>query len=328
MLGRFNVGSNYALSGGTTGTGTPINDMIGGNPVTSGNRSGQLSTDTDSLDAILARESPPAASGVIASDGNGLNISDIRQPTAPDTSGLRASGVLSLRGIIDNTAHEILMRGFSQKKGTDVMIRPEVVTRPGQNASIESVTLFPYPDEYEPPQIPNAVGGGDGIVTPATPTNFVYRNLGVSLEVLPQVGPDRRIIEVAVNPVLTDFEGFVNYGTPIVGSSNTTTIDFTAGTIGNSSVFGEITANAILKPLFRVTQGKTAVRVLDGHTIVMGGLIKEIRKEIQDKVPILGDLPLVGRVFKEDSISVEKRAVIIFVNVELTDPAGNPYRDR
>jgi len=45
-------------------------------------------------------------------------------------------------------------------------------------------------------------------------------------------------------------------------------------------------------------------------------------------VPILGDLPLVGRIFKSNGISVEKRAVIIFVNVELSDLAGNPYRDR
>jgi general secretion pathway protein D len=60
----------------------------------------------------------------------------------------------------------------------------------------------------------------------------------------------------------------------------------------------------------------------------MGGLIKEIRKEIHDKIPILGELPLVGRIFQSNGISVEKRAVIIFVNVELTDPAGKPYRDR
>ncbi|MFT6861790.1 MAG: general secretion pathway protein D [Akkermansiaceae bacterium] len=327
-LGKFNLGSNYFLSGGTTGTGTPISDMIGGSPVTSGNRSGQLSSDTDGLDALLARKSPPSASGTSSSDGLGTNVSSINLPAPPDTSGSRASGIISLRGIIDNTAHEILMRGLSQKKGTDVMVRPEVVTRPGQNASIQSVIEFPYPDEFEPPQLPNAVGGTSAIVTPATPTNFKYKNLGVSLEVLPQVGPDRRVIEVAVNPILTDFEGFVNYGTPIVGSSGTTTIDFTTGAIGGNSAFGEITANAILKPLFRVTEGKTAVRILDGQTIVMGGLVQEIRKEIHDKVPFLGDLPLIGRVFQENGMSVEKRAVIFFVNVELTDPAGNPYRDR
>ena len=327
MLGHFNVGESGFLSGGTTGTGSPIGDMIGGNPVTSGNRSGQLSGTTDGLDALLNRVSPPTASGVIANDGVGNSFTDIRQPTTPDDSGTRAPGVISLRGIIDNTGHEILMRGLSQKKGVDLMVRPEVVTRSGQNAVVQSVVEFPYPEDFEPPQIPNQVAGG-GIVTPATPSNFTTRNLGVSLEVLPQVGPNRKIIEVSVNPVVTDFEGFINYGTPIVGSSDTTTIDFVNQTVANRSVFGEITANAILKPLFRTTRGNTSVRVVDGQTVVMGGLIQEIRKEIHDKVPILGDVPVVGRIFQNNGISVEKRAVIIFVNVELTDPAGNPYRDR
>ena len=122
------------------------------------------------------------------------------------------------------------MRGLSQKKGADVMVRPEVVTRSGQNAIVQSVIEFPYPEDFEPPQIPNQVAGG-GIVTPATPTNFTTRNLGVTLEVLPQVGPDRNIIEVSVNPVVTDFEGFVNYGTPIVGSSNTASINFVNQTV-------------------------------------------------------------------------------------------------
>lgn len=329
MLGQFNVGEHGILSGGTTGTGSPIADMVGGRPVTSGNRSGQLLGTTDGLDALLKRVSPPATSGVVSNDGFGNSSANIRLPSTPDTSGTRAPGVISLRGIIDNTAHEVLMRGLSQKKGADVMVRPEVVTRSGQNAVVQSVVEFPYPEEFEPPQIPNQVGGGGTIpVTPATPTNFIYRNLGVSLEVLPQVGPDRKIIEVSVNPVVTDFEGFINYGTPIVGSTDNTTIDFVNQTVATQSVFGEITPNAILKPLFRTTRGNTSVRIVDGQTVVMGGLIQEIRKEIQDKVPILGDLPLVGRIFKSNGISVEKRAVIIFVNVELSDLAGNPYRDR
>ena len=328
MLGEFDVGQFGTLSGGTTGVGTSINDMIPGNPVTSGNRSGDLSGTTDGLDALLARESPPTASGTLNSDGVGNNSSSINLPARTNGGASRASGIVSLRGLIDGTAHEILMRGFAQKKGTDIMVRPEVVTRSGENASIESVLEFPYPEEYEPPEIPNAVGGNDGIVTPATPTNFTVETLGVTLEVLPQVGPDRRIIEVAVNPVIRDFEGFVNYGTPIVGSSNTTTVNLIDNTAATESVFGEITPNAILKPLFRTIRGKTSLRILDGHTIVMGGLVNERRRQINDKVPILGDIPFIGRIFRSDGVFIEKRSVLIFVNVELTDPAGNPYRDR
>ena len=60
----------------------------------------------------------------------------------------------------------------------------------------------------------------------------------------------------------------------------------------------------------------------------MGGQLTEVRQQINDKVPILGDLPLVGRIFRNDSISVEKRSILIFVTVDLMDPAGNLYRNR
>jgi len=328
MLGEFSVGEAYRLSGGVTGTGVPIEDMIGGNPVTSGLRSGDLVNTSDGLDALLAREGPVSASGTINSGVNG-NSSNLNLPT-PGSGGasLRAPGAISLKGVIDNTAHEILMRGLSQKKGTNLMVRPQVMTRPGQNAVVQSILEFRYAEEYEPPQIPNAVGDGATAITPATPTSFVMKELGVSLEVLPEVGPDRQIIEVQVNPIITDFEGFVNYGSPVTGSTTDTTIDFVGGTSSSSTTIGELTRNAILMPLFRTIRGKTAIRIADGHTIVMGGMLQEIRKNVNDKVPILGDLPLVGRVFRNDAVSVEKRSVLIFVNVELLDPAGNPYRKR
>ncbi len=328
MLGEFSVGSNYRLSGGVTGTGVAIEDMIGGNPVSSGLRSGELAGSSDGLDALLAREGPAPVTGTINSGVNGSS-STLNVPTSGGDSGTtRSPGVISLRGVIDNTGHEILMRGLSQKKGTNLMVRPQVMTRPGQNAVVQSILEFRYAEEWEPPQIPNSVGSNDGIITPATPTSFTAKDLGVSLEVLPEVGADRQIIEVQVNPIITDFEGFVNYGSPVTGSTTATTIDFVGGTSSSSSTIGELTKNAILMPLFRTIRGKTAIRIADGQTIVMGGLLQEVRKNVNDKIPILGDLPLIGRAFRNDAVSVEKRSILIFVNVELLDPAGNPYRNR
>ena len=326
ILGELGSGSNGIVSGGTTGTGGVISDVISGNPVTSGLRSGELSSDVSSLDALLTQVPTAGATGTFTNGPTGAT-GTVNQPTVGAVSN-RASGILSLTGLVDGSAHQILLRGLSQKTGADIMVRSEVITLPGQNASIQSGMEFFYPDSYEPPELPNQVGSGNAAVTPAHPTDFVSRNLGVSLEVLPQVGPNREIIEVAVNPVITDFEGFVNYGTPITGSQSTTAVDLVTGTATTTGAFGEITENAILKPLFRTIQGKTSVRILDGQTIVMGGLLTEIRDNINDKVPILGDLPLVGRLFQHDGVSVEKRSILIFITVDLMDPAGNLYRNR
>ena len=327
VLGEFNVGGRGILSGGTVGNGGAITDTITGRPVTAGLRSGELASDS-SLDALLTAVPTAGATGAFTTGATGVTTGTVNLPAPADTTSPRASGTISVRGLIDGTAHEILMRGLSQKTGADIMTRPEVITLPGQNASVESIMEFFYPDSFDPPELPNQVGAGNAAVTPATPTDFVQRNLGMSLEVLPQVGPNRQIIEVSVNPIVTDFEGFINYGTPIVGSNSTTTFDLVGGTATTSGAFGELTPNAILKPLFRTIQGKTSLQILDGQTIVMGGQLTEVRQQINDKVPILGDLPLVGRIFRNDSISVEKRSILIFVTVDLMDPAGNLYRNR
>ena len=328
MLNELNVGSNYKLTGGTTGSGTSITDMIGGHPVSSGLRSGDLAGGTDSLDAVLNRTAPPTASGAFSSSSLGGGTSSLTVPTGSGGGTTRAPGVLSFRAVIDGDGHELLMRGFDQKKGQDVMVRPEVITRSGQNAEIASIQEFTYPTEFEPPEIPNSVGSGQGVVTPATPTSFEVKNLGVLLEVLPEVSADRQFIEVAVKPTIREFEGFVNYGTPIVGSSTSTNFDFTTGVLSQSGNVGVLTNNDILVPLFKEVTTNTNVVVQNGHTVVIGGLLTESRKKVEDKVPLLGDLPWVGRFFQSNAMESEARNVIIMLNVELVDAAGNPYRNR
>ncbi|MBR9761452.1 type II and III secretion system protein [bacterium] len=327
IINELNVGSNYKLSGGTTGSGTAITDTIGGNPASSGLRIGELTGGTDSLDAIINRTAPPTASGAFASSG-GAASSSITAPTGGGGGTTRSPGVLSFRALIDENAHELLIRGFDQKKGADVMVRPEVITRSGQNAEIASIQEFTYPTEFEPPEIPNSVGAGESVVTPATPTSFEVKNLGVMLEVLPEVSADRQFIEVAVKPTIREFEGFVNYGTPIVGSSTSTSFDIAGGILSQSGNVGVLTTNDILVPVFKEVTTNTNVVVQNGHTIVIGGLLTESRKKVEDRVPILGDIPWFGRFFQTNALESESRHVIIMVNVELVDAAGKPYRNR
>ena len=327
IINEVNVGNNYKLSGGTTGSGTAITDMIGGNPTSSGLRIGELTGGTDSLDAIINRTAPPTASGAFSSSG-GAGSSSVTAPTGGRGGTTRSPGVLSFRALIDENVHELLMRGFDQKKGADVMVRPEVITRSGQNAEIASIQEFTYPTEFEPPEIPNSVGSGQSVVTPATPTSFEVKNLGVMLEVLPEVSADRQFIEVAVKPTIREFEGFVNYGTPIVGSSTSTSFDIAGGLLSQSGNVGVLTTNDILVPIFKEVTTNTNVVVQNGQTIVIGGLLTESRKKVEDKLPILGDIPWFGRFFQTNALESESRHVIIMLNVELVDAAGEPYRNR
>ena len=79
-----------------------------------------------------------------------------------------------------------------------------------------------------------------------------------------------------------------------------------------SSVVGPITATAT-DLITSKRQIQTTVLVEDGDTIVLGGLIDDDVQEIEKKIPILGDIPLIGRLFKSTSTSRSKRNLIVFI---------------
>jgi general secretion pathway protein D len=324
MLNTFTFGGDswipgaslLNLSGGTTGNGSAITDILdlSGNPfnptpITAGNRSGDGAISGNSIDSLIAAGSTRGRQG-----------------------SSRAPGVFGVNGTINGATLQMLMRGLDQKKGVDLMAQPSVTTRSGQAASIYIVEEFIYPTEYEPPELPNSVGvvddggagggvgaGGRGFpVTPATPTSFEKRDVGVILEVLPVADANRRYVDVTLNPNITEFDGFVNYGSPINASSS--------GLLGPVNTV--LTPNAILMPVFSARKTNSNLVVADGATIVIGGVLKEEIQDVQDKTPILGDIPIVGRLFQSNAKSHRSTVILFLVNVELLDPTGRPYRDR
>jgi general secretion pathway protein D len=213
-----------------------------------------------------------------------------------------------------------MMRGLDQKKGVDIMAQPAVVTRSGQATSIAIVREFIYATEYEPPELPNSVSGGAGTspVIPATPTAFDKQDVGVTLELTPLVDTGKQYISVTLNPVFSDFDGFVNYGSPI----NTVS----SGLLGDETV--ELTKNTILMPIFSKQQLSTTVDVADGSTVVLGGLMQESVENVEDKTPVLGSIPILGRFFQSNAKKPISKMVLFTINVELMDPTGRRYRDR
>lgn len=252
-----------------------------------------------------------------------------------------APGIMSLTGIYDEGAFQMLMRGLSQKKGSDVLTAPSVTAKSGETAKIEIIREFWYPTEYEPPELPNSVGsnyndrnnnGGilDGLVgggaqaqvnsfpvTPATPGVFEMKPVGVTLEVVPSIGDNKYIIDLNFKPSIVEFEGFVNYGSPIQSTG--------VGSDGKPMSL-TLTENRIEQPIFSKRSVETSLFIYDGHTVAIGGLITENVQTVEDKVPIFGDLPLVGRFFRSNSDNHIKKNLMIFVTGQIIDATGQPVR--
>jgi len=323
LLGPFALGSGVYGAGGTEGYGTTDNPTspnannypftsggtpIGTNPVTSGLRSGtgitpQSGITSNSIDALL---------------GNALTGA--------------APGIFGISGIFTNPQFQVVIRALSQKKGIDLMTAPKVTTKSGRKAVVRVVREFPYPTEFNPPEPPPAATGGgssgtivlsagtitsQGVVTPSTPTAFETRNLGVTLEVEPVVGPDGYTIDLNLSPEVVEFDGFINYGSPILGPI----FQFPANIVP-----AVLTENVINQPIFSTRKVTTSVSIWDGQTVALGGLIREDVQKVQDKIPILGDIPLAGRLFRSNIDQKIKRNLIIFVTARLMDAEGKPVR--
>lgn len=326
LLGPFSIGGGVYGAGGTEGFGGAVNastfpfapngTAVGANPVTGGLRSGAGNTpdaavSANSLDALLNNVAP----GALAA----------------------APGIFGLSGIFSNTQFQVVIRALNQKKGVDLMTAPKVTTKSGNKAVVKVVRNFPYPTEFNPPEPPPAATGtgsstviavtgfiSQGIVTPSTPTAFETRDVGVTLEVEPVVGPDNYTIDLNLSPEVVEFEGFINYGSPILGPF--------IPLIGGVPVPGaaisttELTPNVVNQPIFSTRKVTTSVSIWDGQTVALGGLIREDVQKVQDKVPLLGDIPLAGRLFRSDVDQKIKRNLIIFVTARLMDAEGRPVR--
>ena len=323
----FGLGADLFGGGGTIGSGTPrsnsdfvnpVNfttiDGIPANPgqnvyniITGGNRSGSAAITRDSISSILNNPDRTAQSTSVA------------------------PGILNLTGLFSQGQVQMIMRGLSQKKGADIMTAPSIMAKSGQKATIEIIREFIYPTEYEPPELPNSVGatgGGGGIglgggagifpVTPATPTSFEPRNTGVTLEIEPTLGNNDSVIDLRFAPEIVEFEGFINYGSPIQSPSS--------DALGNPTTV-TITENRIEMPVFSVRRVSTSLSIYDGHTVAVGGLMREDVQNVEDKVPILGDIPLIGRLFQTKAENRIKSNLIIFVTAQIIDATGRVMKD-
>jgi len=66
-------------------------------------------------------------------------------------------------------------------------------------------------------------------------------------------------------------------------------------------------------PVIDIRQASSLVRVRDGATVVMGGLVQDSATSTHRKIPILGDIPLLGKAFSGDYSTSEKTELIFFI---------------
>ena len=237
-----------------------------------------------------------------------------------------------------------LTYSFSNSKGTsfmaslfalnwadssDVLSAPRVTTLPGQTATIKMLEKHYYPDEWETidaPETPEMPEGDTFTkVWYATkdpdpqPSFDEVDELGISFSITPRVDGD--LIRLDVSFPIKTFDGWDVYDPrdpepkPAPDPNNPD-----ADTDSDDD-----DAEYFKKPRFNVRQITTSALVADGETIVLGGVTMDTTERLQDKIPILGDLPLIGRLFQSKYTKAEKRNLLIFVTCRLVKPDGTAF---
>ena len=240
-----------------------------------------------------------------------------------------ALNTMDLGGTILNGMQlRTLITAVSQKNSANVLANPSIILKRGQKGVIEVAQEFKYVKEYSAPQssirtlIPD--GGGavnTGIPGPETVIGSFPSQIsdpvpiGVKMGVKPDVIGDNKRVLLELEPSFIDFEGFINYGTPIYSA-------FAASTYGVQTL---ILTNNIQQPVFiRRDLTLPAVEVSDGYTLLLGGLLREDVQKIDEKVPLIGDIPIFGRAFQGKTEQAIKKNTLIFVTPRILDVSGQP----
>lgn len=239
--------------------------------------------------------------------------------------------------ILGGSQANLLISALKRKQGTDLLSAPRITVMDGQPAQITIAQEFIYPTDYQPAPAPVVGGGGGGNnqgqaglggaiqIQSAIPQFDTvapddeqpgFREVGVVLDVTPRI-EKYNSIALELNPKVTEFDGFIEYGgqQAMIGTSQ----------VGAPPMV--IQPSGILMPIFSVRKVNTSVTIFDGATVIIGGLTREEVKTVNDKIPVLGNIPLIGRLFQSSAESYQKRNLLIFVSASIVSRGGSPVRE-
>jgi len=131
-------------------------------------------------------------------------------------------------------------------------------------------------------------------------SGFEYKDIGIIMKVTPQVNA-AELITLKIDPEVSSRTGTTTFG-------------------GGSGATAEI-------PIIAVRRTSTLVAIKSGYTMGLGGLIEDVSTDGGSKVPVLGDIPGLGSLFRSKNRNSTKRNLIVFITAKVLSPEGSTYKD-
>ncbi len=182
---------------------------------------------------------------------------------------------------IGGTEFDILLHALGEDVHTNTLSAPSIVTLDNQEANILVGTQYPI--------LTSSVAGTTSTTT-VTSLDY-YQDIGIQLRVVPQIAGDDSI-NMIVHPSVTSFNSTLAARSP----EGTTLAEY---------------------PIVTTREAETQILMKNGETIVIGGLLNDIKTKGLQKVPILGDLPILGAAFQRKTDDVAKVDLLIFITAQI-----------
>jgi type IV pilus assembly protein PilQ len=213
------------------------------------------------------------------------SLSDIITPSTfgPKSQGLTTANAglrLAFRKLT-GAQFEAILHALEEDITANTLSAPRILTLNNQEAAILVGQKYPL--------VKTDVSTESGKITGSTLQK--YQDIGIQLNVVPQIC-DGEYINMIIHPAVTSF---------------TETLDVRSDSGATLSKF----------PIINTRETETQVLVKDGETIVIGGLLKNVKSRGRTGIPFLGKIPIVGFLFQRQTDDIEKIDLLIFITARI-----------
>lgn len=208
-------------------------------------------------------------------------------PPAQTTSGSESPFTFA---IFDDNIN-IVLQTLAASLDTDILSAPKITTVNNQEAELKVIQKLPWAE----PTLSSSTGSGGGTTISVT-WKVNYEEVGIKLKVTPIINDDGKV-GLTLSPEVSEKTSDLT----LTVSSSGTSINYTV-------------------PIIDTRTASTKVVVGDGQTLIIGGMIKDKTTKGASKVPLLGDIPFLGYLFKSTKDTQDKTELLIFVSPKIITP--------
>lgn len=217
---------------------------------------------------------------------------------------------LTVQGVLTDPMFTAVLHALQISGKGRTLSMPRVTTMNNNPAKLRSGQDLRFFEEFQAQafslvDVNNQKYTVTALIPKGTPS---IEELGITLLAVPSVGADREKITLLLNPSISSLDGYVSYQDDSEKPSEERTLP--------------IRQVVVKLPVFTRREVATKLTVRSGDTVVMGGLIDSIEQDTVHKIPILGDIPIFGYLFRRTGITEQRRNLLIFVTATVISDRG------